>query len=137
PAHVAADIGRTRQAIARACGQQTDLFRPPLGFISPRTAAGAKRARAILVAWSARAFDGMRGTTKGSVVRHIERKLVPGCIVLLHDAAEHDNFTPAAVEALPDILNAIEARGLVPVTVPELLGSSAKAAPAKLPPQTV
>ena len=124
PAYVADDIEKTRAAVERACGVRPKLFRPPIGFVSPRTAAGARRAQAPLVGWSARAYDGTAGVSPASVVRRIEGGLRSGAIVLLHDAAENEDFTPAAVEALPRILEAIQRRGLTTVTVDQLLGLS-------------
>jgi hypothetical protein len=40
---------------------------------------------------------------------------------MLHDAAEREDYEPASLQALPKILRAIEARGLNPVPVGELL----------------
>jgi len=125
PTEVADDIEKTRAAIERACGVRPRLFRAPIGFVSPRTAAGARRARAPLVGWSVRAYDGRAGVSPQSVVRRIEAGLRSGAIVLLHDAAEREDFTPAAVEALPRILEAIQRRGLSTVTVDQLLGFDA------------
>ena len=122
PTDVADDIEKTRTAVERACGMRPRLFRAPIGFVSPRTAAGARRAQAPLIGWSARAYDGRAGVSPQSVVRRIETGLRSGAIVLLHDAAEREDFTPAAVEALPRILDAIQRRGLATVTVDQLLG---------------
>jgi len=122
PATVAADIEKTRDAVERACGVRPRTFRPPIGFVSPRTADGARRAQAPLVGWSARAYDGTGHVSPERVARRIEPGLRAGAIVLLHDAAERDDFTPGAVEALPRILEAIQRRGLTTVTVDQLLG---------------
>ena len=121
PAFVARDIERTQRAIEGACGRRPTLFRPPVGFISPRTAAAAKRANVQFIGWSARGFDGRGSISASRLVQRIEGQLEPGAIVLLHDAAERDDFTPAVLSALPNILEAIEARGLVAVTVEQLL----------------
>lgn len=120
PSYVARDIRRTQDAVERACGVRPILFRPPIGYVTPRTALGAARAGVRLVAWSARALDGLGKTDVDRVVRRVESRLAPGTIVMLHDASERETFEPAAVEALPRILAAIRARGLETVTVPEL-----------------
>jgi peptidoglycan/xylan/chitin deacetylase (PgdA/CDA1 family) len=112
PEQVAQDIRRSQEAVRRACGVTPTLFRPPLGFVSPFTADGARRAGVTLVGWSQRAFDGVSRTRPEGVLRRIERKLRPGDIVLLHDAAETERFTPAGVAALPEILGLLHARGL-------------------------
>jgi peptidoglycan/xylan/chitin deacetylase (PgdA/CDA1 family) len=121
PAYVEADIRRTQQAVEDACGVRPALFRPPVGFVSSRTALGAKRAGVRTIGWSARGVDGVGPADPDRVLNRIERKLRDGAIVLLHDAAERDDFEPASVEALPRLLEMIEERGLRAVTVSELL----------------
>ena len=110
------------QAVERAGGTAPGLFRPPVGYVSHRTAAGARRARVTLVAWSARGIDGLGVTNPARVARRIEKKLRPGAIVMLHDAAERDDFLPASIEALPLVLAALDAKGLTSVPVHALLG---------------
>jgi peptidoglycan-N-acetylglucosamine deacetylase len=120
PSYVVSDIERTQQAIEEACGVRPTLFRPPVGYVSSRTAVGARNAGVTLVAWSARGIDGFAGTSPERVVQRIEPRLKDGAIVLLHDAAEREDFVPATLEALPAILNTISERGLKAVTVDEL-----------------
>lgn len=121
PRYVQEDIERCQRAIESACGERPLLFRPPIGFVSPRTAEGAKRAKVLLVDCSVRAYDGTGRQSARSVTRRIERGLERGAIVLLHDAAEKGDFIPPAIEALPDLLDSIERRGLKPVTLKQLL----------------
>lgn len=131
PSYVVQDIARTQKAIEEACGALPTLFRPPVGYVSSRTSVGARRASVQLVAWSARGIDGLGSTDAARVVRRIEKKLEGGAIVLLHDASEKDDFVPASIEALPKLLETLEARGLRPVTVSELARLSEPEAPAQ------
>ncbi len=124
PDAVARDIARTAAAIERAAGVRPRWFRPPVGHVSPRTAAGAKRAGLPIVAWSARGLDGLRGADCDRVALRIERSLRPGAIVLLHDAAERDDFVPASLAALPRVLESITKRGLRVLPLEELLEES-------------
>jgi peptidoglycan-N-acetylglucosamine deacetylase len=112
PAAVADDIRRAVDAVERAAGCRPSLFRPPIGQVSPRTAEGAKRARVEMVGWSVRGLDGLAGADPARVAARVERGLEPGAIVLLHDAAEHGDGSPAALVALPLVLSAIVRRGL-------------------------
>ena len=121
PRYVAEDIAKTQQAVEDACGVRPTLFRPPVGYVSSRTAAGAKRANVRTVAWSARGVDGMGPADPDRVLDRIEKRLADGAIVLLHDAAERDDFVPATLEILPRLLEIIEEKGLRAVTVEELL----------------
>jgi len=127
PRYVADDIERTARAVEEACGVRPTLFRPPVGYVSSRTAVGARRAGVTLIGWSARGIDGIGETEAARVVRRIERRLEDGAIVLLHDASERDDFVPASIAALPEILRAIETRGLSCVRVDELIGTRAPA----------
>jgi len=120
PSYARQQVERTRQAIARACGVAPNLFRPPVGFASYRTFRGAERARAQIIAWSVRSLDGVRSANPARVASRVIERLEDGAIVLLHDAAENDDFTPASIAALPRILQALRERGLTPVGVDEL-----------------
>lgn len=124
PRYVAEDIEQARGVIESAIGERPEWFRPPVGYVSTRTAAGAKRAGARLVAWSARGVDGIGETDPERVAERVTKKIDDGAIVLLHDAAEHDDFVPATIAALPDILADIDAKGLRAVTLSELLGAA-------------
>ncbi|MBK7581300.1 MAG: polysaccharide deacetylase family protein [Myxococcales bacterium] len=121
PKHVEEDIARTQLAVEQACGFRPTLFRPPVGHVSSRTAAGAKRAHVRTVAWSARGLDGVGPTDAERAYARIEPGLVDGAIVLLHDSAERDDFEPASVELLPRLLEELGDRKLRAVTVTELL----------------
>ena len=69
-------------------------------------------------------MDGIGETDPERVAERVTKKIDDGAIVLLHDAAEHDDFVPATIAALPDILADIDAKGLRAVTLSELLGAA-------------
>ncbi|HEX7451950.1 MAG TPA: polysaccharide deacetylase family protein [Polyangiaceae bacterium] len=115
-----AQIERTQRAIANACGVTPSLFRPPVGFASHLTFRGAERAAVQVVAWSVRSLDGLQSARPTRVAERVIRNLEDGAIVLLHDAAERDDFTPASIAALPTILDALRERAYRAVTVDEL-----------------
>jgi peptidoglycan-N-acetylglucosamine deacetylase len=120
PRYARKQVERTRQAIARACGVVPSLFRPPVGFASYRTFRGAEQARVKVIAWSVRSLDGLGSADPTRVARRVIEHLEDGAIVLLHDAAERDDFTPASIAALPEILRALRERGLAAVGVDRL-----------------
>jgi len=74
-----------------------------------------------LVGWSSRGYDGFVRQSPEAVLERVGRTLTDGAIVLLHDAAEHDDFEPAAVRALPRLLALLDERGLTSVGLDELL----------------
>lgn len=120
PRDVERDIELACAAVERAAGARPVWFRPPVGFVTPRTAAGARRAKMEIVGWSVRALDGVAGAHPDRVVRRVEKHLSDGSIVLLHDASEREDFVPASIDALPRILSAISRAGLRTVTIREL-----------------
>jgi len=112
PRNVQSDIERAQRTLEGVCGLRPTLFRPPVGFASHRTLEGARRAGVRVVGSSVRGLDGTAGRDPERVRRRVLGALSAGAIVLLHDAAERDDFTPATLEALPALLAAIDERGL-------------------------
>jgi len=111
PSRVHADVRRCQEAVRRAAGVTPTLFRPPLGLVSPFTAEGAHRAGVTLVGWSRRFFDGVAWRNPARIAREFG-KLRSGDVVLLHDAAESESFTPSSLEVLPQMLRIMRDRGL-------------------------
>ena len=124
PDEVQADIERCRRIVEDACGVRAVWFRPPVGQMSPRTAAGVRRAGAETVGWSARGRDGLARTTALGVIQRLTPALKSGAILLLHDAWERSpgaSTPPAGVLALPQLLDLLAERNLQAVTVDELI----------------
>ncbi len=115
------DLRRALAAIEDAIGARTPLFRPPIGHTNPIIARVAEELGLTIVGFSVRALDGVRGARVESVVRRVEKGLEDGAIVSMHDAAEREDFTPVAPDALPLILRAMKTRALLGVTVPALM----------------
>jgi peptidoglycan/xylan/chitin deacetylase (PgdA/CDA1 family) len=113
-------IERTQRAIERACGITPTLFRPPIGFASHLTFRGAERAGVEVIAWTVRSLDGLESARSERVAERVINHLVDGAIVLLHDAAERDDFEPASIAALPEILRAVRDRRFQTVSVDQL-----------------
>ena len=109
------------QAVEDATGVRPRFFRPPLGHTSVTTTRGARRAAMTIVSWSTRGLDGIRATTPQAVVERIARHVTDGAIVMLHDAAEHDDFEPASIRALPELLRLLDDRRWTSVGLDDLL----------------
>lgn len=118
------DLVRTQDAIERAAGVRPKLFRPPVGFTSPRTRVAVKELGLVVVGWSARAFDGAGRPSAEQVVARIEPELRDGAIVLLHDSAERGDTPPTSIDALAELLQLLRQRGLNSVTVSALMGGA-------------
>jgi len=118
--YVQEQIERAERAIEAACGVTPTLFRPPVGFASHLTFLGAERAQVEVVIWTVRSFDGVKRTTAAQIIRRVVSRLRGGGIVLLHDAAERDDFAPQAAQALPTILRAMRAAGFRAVRLDQM-----------------
>jgi peptidoglycan/xylan/chitin deacetylase (PgdA/CDA1 family) len=119
--YVRQDLAKALLTIEDAVGVPTKLFRPPIGHTNPTIARVAEELGLTIVGFSVRGYDGLASARPAKVARRIVSGLRDGAIALLHDGAERDDFTPAAPEALPRILEVMAARELVSVTVPQLL----------------
>lgn len=115
--YVRSDLERGRKAIEAITGEPAVLFRPPIGHMSPRIAKAVDELGLVVVGWSIRALDGTARAKPDKVAERVIDRLEPGAIVLLHDAAERDDRTPASVQALPLILEAMKREGLRGVRV--------------------
>lgn len=109
-AAVTDQIVRTSDEIARVTGEQPTHVRAPggawpAGVVPPRDL--------TLTGWDVDPFDWAHRDAP-TVARNTLSGVGPGDIVLLHD------IHPTTVEAVPRILDGLEERGLVPVTLGEL-----------------
>lgn len=124
-AYVRADVTRALAAVEDATGEKTSLFRPPIGHTNPTIARVADELELTLIGWSTRCRDGVRGADEARVLGRATRGLSDGAILLLHDAAERDDFTPIAPRVLPALATAVRERGLRSVTIGEMLKTPA------------
>ena len=112
-------FGDALQAIHHAIGKDACiwLMRPPYGETNRRVLNVAMSYGLTTINWNDSSADWKRyGATviAATVLAHIH----PGAIVLMHDGPAEREQT---AEALPLILAGLKARGLTPVTIPQLL----------------
>jgi hypothetical protein len=88
------------------------LFRPPIGHTNPIIARVADALDLTVVGWTIGGRDGIASARPRDVIARVRRDLRDGAIVLLHDSPERGDREPAALRALPAILDAIAAGGL-------------------------
>jgi peptidoglycan/xylan/chitin deacetylase (PgdA/CDA1 family) len=106
------DLERGLEVLEKLTGQRPTLFRPPIGHTNPAIARVVDSLDLTVVGWSAAGRDGLESARVEDVVSRIRRDLREGTIVLLHDAPERGSREPAAVKALPLILDALAAERL-------------------------
>ncbi len=125
------DLERGMAALERILGCRPALFRPPIGHTNPRIARVVDALGLVVVGWTLGGRDGLARARPDDVASRVRRDLRDGAIVLLHDAPEHGDREPAAVRALPVILDAMAAGGLEAVPVERWVALSTEGEAAK------
>jgi len=112
------DLERGIAVLEAITGRRPRLFRPPIGHTNPAIARVVDDLDLVVVGWTISGRDGVARARVDAVAARVRRDLRDGVIVLLHDAPERGDREPAAVRALPAILDAISAERLdvVPLT---------------------
>jgi peptidoglycan/xylan/chitin deacetylase (PgdA/CDA1 family) len=83
---VAEDLARGATAIEDAIGVSPRWHRPPYGIYSPAGLRAARRAGMAPLLWSRWGKDWRTLTTPGRIAARATRALLPGDVILLHDA---------------------------------------------------
>lgn len=109
PEAFAAELAQTDAVLREICGRDVPLFRPPWGAIRPAQVLALARAGRSAALWSVDTRD-YRGASAAEIAERC-RELRGGDIVLMHDRF------PATLEALPRLLDLMEAKGLLGVTL--------------------
>ncbi len=136
PRTVAEDLDQAIAAVLAITGERPAFFRPPVKLTSLRVARALEDFDLTVVGWSVRGLDGRSSARPDRVAARVTRKLRDGAIVLLHDGAERDDFTPASVEALPKILAAMARLDLPGVRLDAWIGDEESAQPSAPAPST-
>jgi len=113
----AGEIDEQARIVTREGGAYPRMFRPPYGSFDSQTLRLLHQRRMLMVLWSVNPQDYFRPGV-AQIVRRVMAAVRPGSVVLMHDGGGDRSQTAAA---LPIILRRLQARHLVPVTVPRLL----------------
>jgi peptidoglycan/xylan/chitin deacetylase (PgdA/CDA1 family) len=121
------DLEDAQNNIYQVTGRLPHLYRPPHGKKTPWELDCVKKNNLIEITWSVEVNDQVGLDGVNNFVNKVVSKTHAGSIILLHDGygTEHNNqhadksFT---VQALPLIIEQLQAKGYRFVTVPVLLG---------------
>ena len=107
------EIGSCQEELHRASGRVPSFFRAPAGIRSPLLQSALARAGLRLASWTRRGFD-TASRNPAAVAARLTRGLSAGDVVLLHDGLRRNRpeRDPVVLQALPRVLDAIEAAGL-------------------------
>lgn len=112
------EVDDTAKLIETTTGAKTALFRPSTGQVSSPLVTQAKRNNNAVILWSIDAQDPL--VAAPIVLDNVLRNAQPGRIVLLHDGPSNGSLSPT-LQALPQMITALQTQGYQFVTVPQLL----------------
>jgi peptidoglycan/xylan/chitin deacetylase (PgdA/CDA1 family) len=112
PKGVLTDLARAVSVVEDATGRQPAWCRPPYGAISSGTLLAARRLQLQLVLWTSWGKDWRAEATPRSVIAEVERGLVPGATVVLHDSdcVSAPGAWQSALGSLPLLAERVRAR---------------------------
>jgi peptidoglycan/xylan/chitin deacetylase (PgdA/CDA1 family) len=120
-ARVGDELDRTSDAIFKATGVRSRLFRPPFGDEDGLVLHEARALGYVSVEWSVSSKDWTRpGADR--IVANVLAHVHDGAIILMHDGGGDRSET---IEAVARLIPELRRRGYALITVPELLGVSA------------
>jgi peptidoglycan/xylan/chitin deacetylase (PgdA/CDA1 family) len=120
-------LRQTDDAIKQATGKRPTVMRPPYGSISARQKHWIHDEFGYeIILWDVDPLDWKR-PGPAVVTNRILKETRPGSIVLSHD------IHPGTIEAMPETLNQLEAKGFKFVTVSELIAMAKPETPAPSP----
>lgn len=113
------ELNSTLNALHNALGADACIWfwRPPYGSYTAATVQTAAQLGLSTIMWNDDPADWSRPGTQ-VIVQRVLGEVHPGSIILMHDGPAQREQTLAA---LPAILDGLRARGLRPVTLPQLL----------------
>jgi peptidoglycan/xylan/chitin deacetylase (PgdA/CDA1 family) len=118
PKGMSAEISRAQESIFHVTASRPRFFRAPAGLRNPFLDPVLVRLKLRLASWTRRGFDTVNGDPD-TVFRRLANPLQTGDILLLHDghAARSRSGKPVILEVLPRLLDALNSKGLTPVTL--------------------
>ena len=121
-AEVRRQLLETQQAIFDATGVDTKLFRPPFGGRRPASLRVARACGLQTVMWNVTCYD-WKAKSAGEIVKHAERQIRGGDVILLHDGEYHRIGVDRSrsVEASDRILTRYKGEGYEFVTIPAMI----------------
>lgn len=115
PADIAGEISVGTRAITDVAGGSVRWLRPPYGATNGTVAAAAAAAGQAQALWSVDTLD-WKHRDPQRTCQVVAQEAVPGSIVLMHD------IHPTTAQATQCVIDAVRAKGLVPVSLDEMIG---------------
>lgn len=117
PVEALTQIRACGEVVGRVCGARMHLLRPPGGGINAQVLRAATAANCSVILWTHNTNDWLKPSAE-EIAQNALRDLQPGDIILMHQGEAE------SAKALAYILEGLEARGLRPATIGEMLAQS-------------
>lgn len=114
------DIEKSEAALSPLAGYAPRLIRPPYGAVTDEELAWLKEAGYLTVNWNVDPED-WRGVSGEQVLKRSMEAANPGAIILMHCATGPDGNLQGTLDALPELIAGLQAKGYELVTLPQLL----------------
>jgi len=116
-------ITKTQKILNNTIGYMPKLVRPPYGEISESQLLWASEHNLLVVNWNVDSLD-WKQLNQQQVTANVLNNARAGAIVLQHTGGGPNQDLSGTVNALPTIIESLQAKGYRLVTLPELLGVS-------------
>lgn len=114
------EVDSTQNEIQQLTGIRTKLFRPPYGRVTPSDEILLNSLGYKIVDWSVDTLD-WKGASAARILQLVNGEISPGGIILEHCLAGRPGELNGTLNALPQIIDTLKAKGYKFVTVPALL----------------
>lgn len=114
------EILRTEQVILRNVGYRPKFIRPPYGEITEPQVQWMKRHGYTIVNWNVDSED-WKGLPSSEIKRNVLQAAGKGAIILHHAGGGYGSDLRGTINALPDIIQTLKAKGYQFVDLSELL----------------
>lgn len=111
------EIGLAGNEIAKVIGKRPEIVRPPYGAINDRVIRNLSWGNYKIVIWSIDTLDWSQ-KERENIARNVLDNVRPGDIILMHCNDDRQ----ATVDALPEIITGLQARGYRFLTLSQMLG---------------
>lgn len=115
---IISEIQSTNLSIHKITGLNTKYFRPPYGVTTPVVAAAIKKTGMTTIGWSFRSYDTLIND-EHKLISKVASEVKAGDILLFHDSID------VTVKALPQIITAIQQKGMEIVRLDKLINQPA------------
>ena len=132
-ATVGDELDRAATTLKQVIGQAPVMFRPPFGYLNTTIVTEAQRRGLKIILWDVDSLD-WKSLSRNEIVGRVVPTVKYGSFILQHSySGGPTEDLDGSLQALPVLINQLQARGMRFVTVPEMLKMTAGTLPEPAP----